>query len=483
MIPYNPSSFNSNKTILEQILELKRWLIEHPQYEVYYCNDTALLSPVINSFSLADVPDNTNMDVGDLVVCNNAVYCTIISIDRDNGVFTAGYGISFKGDTGANGNDGKSIRVSSENYVNDSTAYSRANIQPVHSINEHDIVLFANDYIGYVSTISGINFYVTSTQNIKGDAGANGVSITGVTIDASGHLIVTLSDGNTIDAGSVLSGTGAYVIQLTSYTGTLSADDLAIVNDPSKTCIIDYYVNSEHSFYFKDRQITGGWRFSNLDYVEGSQITIMWYIEIDGTTGSYLQDYSEVFIRAENINSYGATSGQVLMADGSNGASWNSIPAPEGTAVKSTGETSGQVLTADGNGGASWQNAGGGTTLTKYTYTLTMNNAGIKRLHNILEGAKGRAEIIGRFFDGTNNDYFVGRYITTGTYWYLVIINAFPVYRNYLVNGISTSLSDSSSSITLYVRSTADLTTELTITSANISEITVTYWNDVEITA
>ena len=83
----------------------------------------------------------------------------------------------------------------------------------------------------------------------------------------------------------------------------------------------------------------------------------------------------------------------------------------------------------------------------------------------------------------TNNDYFVGRYITTGTYWYLVIINAFPVYRNYLVNGISTSLSDSSSSITLYVRSTADLTTELTITSANISEITVTYWNDVEITA
>ena len=372
MIPYNPSSFNSNKTILEQILELKRWLIEHPQYEVYYCNDTALLSPVINSFSLADVPDNTNMDVGDLVVCNNAVYCTVMSVDRDNGVFTAGYGISFKGDTGATGNDGKSIRVSFENYVNDSTAYSRANIQPVHSINEHDIVLFANDYIGYVSTISGINFYVTSTQNIKGDAGANGVSITGVTIDASGHLIVTLSDGNTIDAGSVLSGTGAYVIQLTSYSGTLSADDLAIVNDPTKVCIIDYYVNSEHSFYFKDRQITGGWRFSNLDYVEGSQITIMWYIEIDGTTGSYLQDYSEVFIRAENINSYGATSGQVLMADGSNGASWQtpSTPSVEGTSVLSTGATSGQVLQADGNGGASWQNAGGGG--SKYLHIITL---------------------------------------------------------------------------------------------------------------
>ena len=88
----------------------------------------------------------------------------------------------------------------------------------------------------------------------------------------------------------------------------------------------------------------------------------MWYIEIDGTTGAYLQDYSEVFIRAENINSYGATSGQVLMADGSNGASWQSpsTPSVEGTSVLSTGATSGQVLQADGNGGASWQNAGGG---------------------------------------------------------------------------------------------------------------------------
>ena len=124
MIPYNPSSFNSNKTILEQILELKNWLINHPQYEVYYCNDNASLYPFMNTFSLANVPDNTNMDVGDLVVCNNAVYCTVISIDRDNGVFTAGYGVSFKGDTGAAGQQGYSLRVSSENYVDDVTCIS-----------------------------------------------------------------------------------------------------------------------------------------------------------------------------------------------------------------------------------------------------------------------------------------------------------------------------------------------------------------------
>ena len=36
MIPYNPSSFDTNKTLLENILELKKWLQAHPCYEVFY---------------------------------------------------------------------------------------------------------------------------------------------------------------------------------------------------------------------------------------------------------------------------------------------------------------------------------------------------------------------------------------------------------------------------------------------------------------
>lgn len=321
MIPYNPSSFNSNKTILEQILELKNWLKDHPQYKIYCSSENG--ATLQNVYTLSNVYDNTDMDAGDVVLFANGTIASVYSVDRDNNEFIVVGLQSIVGPQGPVGPSGYSLRVSTENYVNDSTAYSRLNLEPTHGVRTGDTILFANGYVGIMTTMSGTSFYVSnSTISTEGPQGPQGVSITNATIDSSGHLIITLSSGSTIDAGSVVEGTNAYIIQLTSYTGTLSADDLAIVNDPSKLCIIDYYENSKHSFYFKDRQITGGWRFSNLDYVEGSQITIMWYFEIDSTTGAYLQDYSEVFVRAENINSYGATSGQVLQADGNGGASW-----------------------------------------------------------------------------------------------------------------------------------------------------------------
>ena len=57
-----------------------------------------------------------------------------------------------------------------------------------------------------------------------------------------------------------------------------------------------------------------------------------------------------------SVKSTGATSGKVLTANGSGGASWETASGgtPEGTSVKSTGVTSGKVLTANGSGGASW---------------------------------------------------------------------------------------------------------------------------------
>ena len=318
MIPYNPSSFNSNKTILEQIIELQNWLKEHPQYRIYCSSENGATLQV--TYTLSNVTDNTDMDTGDVVLFANGTIASVTSVDRDNNTFNVAGLQSIVGPQGPSGPEGYSLRVSSDNYVNDSTAYSRANLEPSHGTRQGDTIIFANGELGIVTSISGADFYVSSrTLSMKGP---QGVSITNVVIDASGHLIVTLSDGNTIDAGSVVTGTGVNIIQLTQYTGTLSADDLAIVNDPTQECIIDYYENSKHSFYFKDRQITGGWRFSNIDYVTGSHITIMWHIEIDSTTGAYLQDYTQSFIRAENMNSYGATSGQVLTADGSNGASW-----------------------------------------------------------------------------------------------------------------------------------------------------------------
>lgn len=89
------------------------------------------------------------------------------------------------------------------------------------------------------------------------------------------------------------------------------------------------------------------------------------YVVVDGVTYNY--DANNTYMVQENglegtnVQSTGVTSGKVLTANGSGGASWQTVShTPEGTAVKSTGVTSGKVLTANGSGGASWQDAGGG---------------------------------------------------------------------------------------------------------------------------
>ena len=42
----------------------------------------------------------------------------------------------------------------------------------------------------------------------QGSAGANGISVTGATVNSSGHLIITMSNGQTVDAGSVVGPAG-----------------------------------------------------------------------------------------------------------------------------------------------------------------------------------------------------------------------------------------------------------------------------------
>jgi S1-C subfamily serine protease len=44
----------------------------------------------------------------------------------------------------------------------------------------------------------------SGVQGPQGPAGTNGVSVTGATVNSSGHLIITMSNGQTIDAGSVV---------------------------------------------------------------------------------------------------------------------------------------------------------------------------------------------------------------------------------------------------------------------------------------
>ena len=106
MIPYNPSSFNTNKTILEQILELKNWLKAHPSYEIFYSSEAGNTSQAITSYDLTAITDPTNMEVGDVVIFHNTTVGVVTSIDRDNNEFGCDVCVSFKGDTGATGPQG-----------------------------------------------------------------------------------------------------------------------------------------------------------------------------------------------------------------------------------------------------------------------------------------------------------------------------------------------------------------------------------------
>lgn len=56
------------------------------------------------------------------------------------------------------------------------------------------------------------------------------------------------------------------------------------------------------------------------------------------------------------VKSTGEAAGKVLTADGSGGASWETVPVPEieGADIQSTGVESGKLLLSDGDGGVEW---------------------------------------------------------------------------------------------------------------------------------
>lgn len=282
MMSYDPSSLNRNKTLLEAIEEVKKFLIANPCYKVFYANT---------------------------------------------------------------------------NYLVGTTTYSKTYIDDADSIAEYDVVFFNNNYYGKVESVGDSTFTIIGATNFKGDTGAqgtpgtpgtpgadgqdgadgtDGVSITNVSIDASNHLICTLSDGTSIDAGELPTPFIEY-ITLLGTSGTLTTEEYNKLVSSNDTYIISAYYNG----IFRKS-------LSNpLQYY-------MSYTMIDKTS-------SGVNIVEIKISSDGTRS-------------WTSSSIPvnpvEGTSVKSTGQTSGKVLTTNGSGGASWETAGGGGGTPKYMHRI-----------------------------------------------------------------------------------------------------------------
>jgi len=411
MIPYNPSSFNTNKTILEQILELKNWLKEHPSYRIYISEED--FSGLQITYDLTKVydPDNT-MNVGDAVMFHNGFLCDVSSIDRDNNEFNRGLFVDMKGPQGPRGYPGNTGPQGPQGPQGPTGA--------------------------------------TGPQGPTGPSGADGndgVSITNVAIDGNSHLIVTLSDGSSIDAGSVSS--SGHIVTITSTSGTLSASDLATLQNNDAVLVF----SSGGSLYIYTKYIETSTELKYRQINFSTTGSSYWEYTITKSTGYYLRSSTQILIRGIDVKSTGATSGQVLTANGSGGASWqtpsgtfdhyaivtsaggtlsqsaydkllfndsvfirqvgsdyyfyikeydysstmsflritvggidkyvitkstrqytNSSSPLQAANLGSAGATSGQVLQADGNGGASWQNASGGSQLYRHSIVVYSND-------------------------------------------------------------------------------------------------------------
>ena len=292
MMSYDPSSLNRNKTLLEAIEEVKKFLIANPCYKVFYANT---------------------------------------------------------------------------NYVIGTTTYSKTYIDDPDSMAEYDVVFFNNNYYGKVESVGDSTFTIIGATNFKGDTGTpgtpgtpgadgqDGISITNVSIDASNHLICTLSNGTTIDAGEIPGGSTRIISLASGLSGTLTQDeyDKLVAND------FNYVIEMGGNFYHKANLYGGG---LNAHYTCVRKVSSVetWAsdINIDSTRAWTLTtNVLRTKIQNAQIDSGTASSGQVLTANGSGGASWENASggAVEGTDVLSTGEANNFILTSDGNGGAIWK--------------------------------------------------------------------------------------------------------------------------------
>ena len=333
MIPYNPSSFDRNKTILEQILELKNWLKAHPSYEIFYSSENGQ-SVADTGYLLSAIADPTNLAVGDVVIFSNVMVGVVLSVDADNGTYGCDACVSFKGPQGAtgpagadgqNGTDGTCIRYCNYNKnLNPNTTYATTDLNFSTGLQINDCILFKNNKIGFVDNISTGIFRVTGNITIDGK---DGKYVSNAEVDANGDLLIYITDPETsvttIDnVGHVVgpAGTGMQIVALTSNSGTLSADDLSKVTG-TDDCIITY-TNAGATMVFKRAIIDSSSAYFTNVVVDGD--TYYLYCEVDVTTGQYDLGIDQLPIKASNINSETATNGQVLTADGNGGASWQS---------------------------------------------------------------------------------------------------------------------------------------------------------------
>lgn len=374
-LSYNPSSLNSNRTILQMIEELKKYLMNNPLSCIYQTPS----SVSVNTASLNDVivPSGQEIKSGDVVVSANGYYNFVDSVGTNVVYFSSDwvslgldvYSITLDVDashteivdTPANFTNWIYRRVPRPNdkYLRgrtyylvitykDSTAFpstQQAGIEiPANYLNaiwyELNVDNSTTIYLDFTEDADQGIYQETSftiPAGIDGINGTDGVSITGATIDASNHLILTLSDGNTIDAGAlpVASGFENYV-EINTTSGTFTNDEYAKLGFNDSVIVYD---NGTYKTIYKKK-------------IETSSI-----IEFESIDASARQN-----LKLIDVNK------------GTKAFSSTGIAMITSSTFDSGAATSGKVLTANGSGGTSWETAGGGTPKYAHYLTFTYSN-------------------------------------------------------------------------------------------------------------
>lgn len=83
MIHYRISPLDSNKTILEQLEDIKKYLTENPQYQVFYYNGNYINTT--NTYEVTNLVLNAStINKGDIVLFANSYYAVVDAIGNNN---------------------------------------------------------------------------------------------------------------------------------------------------------------------------------------------------------------------------------------------------------------------------------------------------------------------------------------------------------------------------------------------------------------
>ena len=356
-LSYNPSSLNSNKTILQAIEELKKYLMNNPLACIYQVPGNVQIDTASLYLTAITIPTGQEIKPGDMVIAMNGYYNFVDSVSETNVYFSTDWcnlGLDVQSitltfdstygevvDTPVNFTAWIYRRFprTSDRYYRGRTYYlvitykdstlfpstQQTSVKiPANYLNAIWYQLNVDNsttiYFDFTEDPEQAEYQLTSFTIPAGQDGTNGtdgVSITGATIDASNHLILTLSDGNTIDAGAlpVASGFSNYV-EINTTSGTFTNDEYAKLgfNDS----VIVYDNGTYKTIYKKKIETTSIIEFESIDASSRQNLKL---IDVNKGTKAF-SSTGVSMITSSTFDSGNATSGKVLTANGSGGTSW-----------------------------------------------------------------------------------------------------------------------------------------------------------------